>query len=178
MGRAGPWVLAAAVAVAVVFALWSNPRGPDPVGRGAPAPEFSLPRVPGGEVLALDQWRGRTVLLNFWATWCAPCEAEMPSMQRLYRSLAPEGLELVAVSVDESDQAVERFLQRLGLDFTVLWDPERRVSDLYQAYRFPETLLIDASGTVVERYVGPREWDAPEYAERIRQLLSARAGSG
>ena len=172
--RAGYGVLAAAMAVAVGFALWTLPGTPEGVGRGSPAPDFSLPRVPEGGELALRDLRGQTVLLNFWATWCAPCEAEMPAMQRLYRRLASEGLVLLAVSVDESDEAVERFRERLGLDFPIVWDPERRVSDLYQTFRYPETLLIDANGTVVERYVGPKEWDSPEYEARIRRLLDAR----
>jgi len=175
MGRTGPWVLAAAVAAAVGFALLTGPRGPEPVGRGSDAPDFRLPRVPGGEPLALEDLRGRAVLLNFWATWCAPCEAEMPAMQRLNRRLEPEGLTLVAVSVDESEEAVERFRQRLGLEFPIVWDPEREVSERYQTYKYPETLLIDREGRVVERYVGPREWDAPDYEARIRRLLGAGA---
>ena len=175
MGRAGPWVLGVAVATAVIFALWSNPRGPAPLGRGAQAPDFALPRLPGAEPLALQELRGRVVLLNFWATWCGPCEAEMPAMQRLHAKLAPQGLSLLGVSVDESDEAVERFRERLGLDFTLLWDPERRVSELYQTFRYPETFLIDGDGQVVERYVGPREWDAPEYEARIRRLLEGES---
>lgn len=95
-------------------------------------------------------------------------------MQRLHAALGGEGLVLVAVSVDEQRDDVLRFRERLGLDFSLLWDPERRVSNLYQAYRFPETLLIDRDGAIVERYVGPRDWDAPLYQARIRRLLAPR----
>jgi peroxiredoxin len=171
VSRAGPWLLAAAIGAAVGFALWQGSSVPDPVDRGARAPDFVLPRIGGDGELALDDLRGRVVLLNFWATWCKPCEEEMPAMQRLQSALAAEGLALVAVSVDEEREPVEAFRTRLGLDFTLLWDPGQRVSRLYQAYRFPETLLIDRDGRVVERYIGPRDWDAPLYVERIRRLL-------
>jgi len=170
--RTGSWLLVAAVAAAVLFALWTRQSVPDSIGRGSVAPGFSLPRLPaGGAEISLASLRGHVVLLNFWATWCKPCEEEMPAMQRLQSALAAEGLALVAVSVDEEREPVEAFRTRLGLDFTLLWDPEQRVSRLYQAYRFPETLLIDRDGRVVERYIGPRDWDAPLYVERIRRLL-------
>ena len=172
MSRIGPGLLAAAIGAAIVFALWQGSSVPDPVDRGARAPDFSLPRIAAPDELALADLRGRVVLLNFWATWCKPCEDEMPAMQRLASALGGEGLELVAVSVDEQREPVERFRERLGLDFTLLWDPAQRVSRLYQAYRFPETLLIDRDGRVVERYIGPRDWDAPLYVERIRRLLA------
>ncbi len=172
MERLGPALIAAAVGLAVAFALWSGSSVPEPVDRGGRAPDFALPRVPSGETLRLADLRGRVVLLNFWATWCKPCEEEMPAMQRLHAALADEGLELVAVSVDDEREAPARFAERLGLGFPILWDPEREVSGLYQASRFPETLLIDRDGEIVERYVGPREWDALLYQERLRKLLA------
>ena len=172
MSRIGPGLLAAAIVAAIVFALWQGSSVPDPIDRGARAPDFALARLDGSGELRLHDLRRRVVLLNFWATWCKPCEEEMPAMQRLATALGGEGLELVAVSVDEEREPVERFRERLGLGFTLLWDPDQRVARLYQAYRFPETLLIDRDGRVVERYIGPRDWDAPLYVERIRRLLA------
>lgn len=170
--RGGAGLLAAAIAVAVFLALWSRQTVPAPIGRGTVAPAFELPRVPeAGPPLALADLRGQVVLLNFWATWCKPCEDEMPAMQRLYDALAREGLELVAVSTDEGSAEVEEFVARLGLRFPILWDPSKATAEAYQAYRFPETLLIDRDGVVVERYIGPREWDSPLYVQRIRRLL-------
>jgi peroxiredoxin len=171
--RGGAGLLAAAIAVAVFLALWSRQTVPDPIGRGSVAPAFELPRVPEtGAPIALDDLRGQVVLLNFWATWCKPCEEEMPAMQRLHEALADEGLALIAVSTDEESALVEEFVSRLGLRFPILWDPSKKTAEAYQAYRFPETLLIDREGVVVERYIGPREWDSPLYVERIRRLLA------
>jgi peroxiredoxin len=172
--RAGAWVIAAVVAVAVGFAVWTGSSVSGPVGRGSTAPGFALPRIPGPGQLALADLRGEVVLLNFWATWCEPCEREMPAMQRLHERLAPAGLHLVAVSVDDAKETADRFRERFALTFEVLWDPDKRVSDAYQTYRYPETLLIGRDGVVVERYVGPRDWDSPLYEARIRRLLEAR----
>ena len=172
--RTGSWVLAAVVVAAIGFALWTSSSVSDPVGRGSAAPAFALPERPGSGEISLASLRGQVVLLNFWATWCEPCEREMPAMERLHEKLGPEGLRLIAVSVDESSDPIDRFRERFGLTFPILWDPEKRVSDAYQTYRYPETLLIGRDGIVVERYVGPREWDSPLYEARLRRLLQGK----
>jgi cytochrome c biogenesis protein CcmG/thiol:disulfide interchange protein DsbE len=141
------------------------------VARGLEAPAFSLPALATGKTVSLADQRGQVVLLNFWATWCKPCEDEMPAMDRLYRALAPEGFEMLAVSVDEERDVVEKFRQRLGVAFPILLDPGQDVSRRYQTTGFPESLLIDRSGVIVERYIGPRDWDHATYAKRIRKLL-------
>ena len=145
-----------------------------PISRGVEAPAFDLPVLGATGRVSLDQYRGRVILLNFWATWCKPCEDEMPAMDRLYRSLATEGFELLAVSVDEETEPVEIFRQRLGVSFPILMDPTQEISRLYQTTGFPESLLIDGDGMIVERYIGPRDWDHSTYAKRIRKLLAAR----
>jgi peroxiredoxin len=172
--RTGSWVLAAVVVVAIGFAIWTSSSVPDPVHRGSRAPAFALKKVPGPDELSLADLRGQVVLLNFWATWCEPCEREMPEMERLYERLRPEGLRLVAVSVDDTEAVVEEFRQRFGLTFDLLWDPDKRVSDAYQAWKYPETLLLDRDGVVVERYIGPRDWDSPLYEARLRRLLEGK----
>ena len=166
----GPWAVGVAVAIAAVFALLGAPETQAPLGRGAAAPDFSLPKLGGGSV-AFEELRGQVVLVNFWATWCKPCEDEMPAMETLYRELREEGLELLAISVDEDAAVVEEFGQRLGLSFPLLLDPDKRAAEAYQTYRFPESFLVDRNGVVVERYIGPKEWDARAYMERIRRLL-------
>jgi len=174
----GRWLIGAAVVAAGLYALlWGGAASP-PVGRGTPAPAFSLERLDTGGELSLAQLSGRVVLINFWATWCKPCEDEMPAMQRLYRSLEGSGFELLAISVDEDPGEVRRFRERLGLSFPILWDPDREVAGAYQTFRFPETLLVGPDGVVVERYVGEKDWDARAYVERIRRLLASGVPSG
>lgn len=94
-------------------------------------------------------------------------------MQRLHASLAPRGFELVAISVDDDAGAVARFRDRLGLRFPILLDPGREAAGAYQSLRYPESFLVDRQGTLVARYIGERDWEAPEYVRRIEQLLDA-----
>jgi thiol-disulfide isomerase/thioredoxin len=176
-------VLAAA---ALWFVLGSEDAAA-PVVRGAAAPGFSLARfVPPaptvapsdtsasastGGPLSLGELAGRVVLVNFWATWCEPCEEELPAMQRLYQRLPRDRFELVAISIDEEPEKIGAFVERYALTFPILVDPGKRVATAYQTMGVPESLLVDPEGRVVERYVGPREWDAPEYVARIEALL-------
>ena len=171
-GRLGPWLVAAAMASAALFAVLMDPSAPEPLGRGSQAPPFALQQLGGGQV-SLDELRGRVVLLNFWATWCKPCEDEMPAMERVYRELAPEGFELMAVSVDDGIEEVRRFQARLGLSFPILHDPDKDAALRYQSFRYPESFLVDRDGTLVARFIGPREWDTPVYRDRIRRLVEA-----
>ena len=99
----------------------------------------------------------------------------MPAMERLYQSLRGQDFELLAVSVDVGDAGgASAFRDRLGLSFPILRDPDRAVANRYQSLRFPESWLVGRDGTLVARFIGPREWDAPEYAGRVRELVAAR----
>ncbi len=176
--RLGSWLIAAGVAAAALAALLTSPSAPDPVGRGSPAPAFRLPRLDGAGAVSLAELGGKVVLLNFWATWCKPCEDEMPAMQRLYRALGGGDFELLAVSVDDDPEDVRAFAERLELGFPILLDPDEEVARAYQTYRYPETLLIGPDGLVVERFVGPREWDAAPYLARIQRMLDGSPDGG
>jgi peroxiredoxin len=145
--------------------------GSDPVERGSPAPGFSLPALEGGEV-SLTSLKGQVVLINFWATWCKPCEEEMPAMERLYGEHRGAGFELLAISVGETPEVVRPFRDRLGLSFPILLDRDKSVARSYQTFRFPESYLIGRDGRVVERYVGPRQWDHAAYVDRVGRLLA------
>ena len=168
--RLGVWVLAVGIAAGAIWVITQGERPPPPIAAGIEAPGFSLPKL-DGETVALEDLRGQVVLVNFWATWCKPCEDEMPAMERLYQQLAPEGFEMLAVSVDDGPEPVREFQERLALSFPILLDPEKSVAETYQAFRFPETVLVARDGTLAARYIGPREWDDPAYVERIRRLL-------
>jgi peroxiredoxin len=163
-------------AAAIVFALLmlAQPT-PDPIRAGQMAPGFDLPLLDGGSV-SLEKLRGRIVLVNFWATWCKPCEDEMPAMQRLHTALAGSDFELVAVSTDASRDDVAKFRDRLGLTFPIALDPGKQVSESYQSYRYPESYLIDREGRILSRYIGPRDWDSDLYVERIRRVITGTGG--
>ena len=133
---------------------------------GDDAPEFELA---GGVRLA--DYRGKLVLLNFWATWCPPCVAEVPSLNALYKQFREDGLVVLAVSVDTEEEAYRRFLDRFGVTFPTVLDPERRVSSRYGTMKYPESYLIDRQGTVIQKYVGPEDWERPEIVNYIRSLL-------
>jgi len=164
--------IAAALLAGVVGALlWLGDGGQDPVERGSVAPDFALPKLDAEATVRLSDLRGRVVLVNFWASWCKPCEDEMPAMERLYETQHPQGFELLAVSVGEAPDEVRAFRDRLGLSFPILLDADKTVSHGWQTFRFPESYLIGRDGVVVERYVGPRQWDHEDYVERIGRLL-------
>jgi peroxiredoxin len=171
--RPGVVVVAALIAAGALWALWSADSVAPPLEAGSPAPDFSLTPLGGGEPVTLESLRGRVVLVNFWATWCKPCEEEMPAMERLYETLRDPGFELLAVSVDDGDAEVQAFQQRLGLTFPIFRDPDKRVSRRFQSLRYPESWLIRPDGVIAGRFIGPRDWDAPEYAQSIRSLLAA-----
>ena len=167
--------MAALAAAAALAAVLASQRAPAPLGEGVPAPALALPRLGDGQVVKLADLRGHPVLVNFWATWCKPCEDEMPAMERAYQALRAEGFELLAVSVDVGDDEVSAFRDRLGLSFPILRDPDRREATRWQSLRFPESWLVGPDGRIAARFIGPREWDAQEYEARIRALLPAAA---
>lgn len=163
--------------MAVAFGLiLRGDAGAPPIVRGSPAPGFELPRLGmGGDesILSLSELGERVVMVNFWATWCEPCEREMPAMERLYALLPRSEFELVAIAIDETESDVEAFQAEYGLSFPILFDADQSTYRAYQTMGVPETLLIGRDGRIIERYVGPREWDEPAYVERIRQAVGA-----
>ncbi|HBZ71806.1 MAG TPA: TlpA family protein disulfide reductase [Deltaproteobacteria bacterium] len=169
-GRSAVTLIAIAVVVGALFALFAE-RTPEPIGPGHPAPLFSLPSLSDNKPVALETLRGRVVLLHFWATWCKPCEEEMPALERLRHSLDSDRFALLTVSADEDRSQVESYRDRLKLSLPILLDPSHEVSRAYQTYRYPESFLLDREGKVVSRFVGPREWDSEIYVDRIRELL-------
>ena len=139
--------------------------------RRQPAPDFLLPDLAGNEV-RLSDYRGRVVLLNFWATWCAPCRIEIPSMQRLYQTMDGGDFELLAVSADGTSPPVARFVRQYDVGFPVLLDHGFAVASHFGVAVLPVSLLIDREGRVAYRIEGAREWDGPEAIAAIRGLIS------
>ncbi|VAW89280.1 hypothetical protein MNBD_GAMMA18-1752 [hydrothermal vent metagenome] len=135
------------------------------------APTFTLQDL-AGEKQPLAQWRGKLIMLNFWATWCGPCRAEMPGMERLWQRYRDEGLVVIAVSVDEGmARRVAKFIEILKLSYPILLDVEGIVSDRYQVSALPHSFLIDGDGKLIASVVGEQEWDSPEAYALIESLL-------
>ena len=146
-----------------------------PVGVGSKAPTFKAVNVVTGDSVTLDRYKGQIVILNIWATWCEPCRIEMPSMQRLHDALGPEGLKIVAISVDVDDaQAVKAFRRELGLTFDVLQDRTRAIERAYQTSAVPETFVLDRHGVIVKKIIGPHEWDSLIEQGLVKRLLAER----
>ena len=150
-----------------------NQFGKPLLGKGVPAPNFTFPGLDGKKV-SLADYKGKVVLLNIWATWCAPCVAEMPSMEKLYQELKNEDFEILAVSVDESGaEAVNPFMKKHKLDFPVLLDTKGDIKTLYQATGIPESFIIDKDGIIVEKIIGPRDWAASGAIRFFRNLIQS-----
>ena len=140
---------------------------------GDEAPNFILKDLEGFQV-ALDQFRGKVVLLNFWATWCGPCRIEMPAMEQLYRSFSRKDFEILAVSTDAQGTAVTRPFQReMGFTFPVLHDADFRIGIRYGARTLPMTFLIDPQGIIRKRIFGARDWNTPEGRRLVQSLMGA-----
>jgi peroxiredoxin len=143
-----------------------------PVAVGSEAPNFQAVDISTGESVMLTDYRGEVVLLNIWATWCPPCREEMPSMERLFEELGPQGLHIVAVSVDAGDvDVVREFVEEFQLTFDILHDPSGDIETTYQTTGLPETFIIDQHGVIVKKYIGAVEWDEPAQQAMIRRLI-------
>ena len=155
----------------------SAPEGPfaqdfSPLEPPVPAPQEAFQDL-AGEAVRLADFAGGAVLLNFWATWCPPCIHEMPSLDRLQAALEPEGLTVIAVSIDRGGQkTVAPFLKRLGLEHVSIYlDPKSKLARAFGISGLPVTYLIDAEGRVLRSLTGPAEWDSEEAVALIRHHL-------
>jgi peroxiredoxin len=125
------------------------------------AADFTL-RDLDGQLHKLSDYRGKVVFLNFWATWCPPCRAEIPSMERLNEVLSSKDFVMIAVNVDENIKDLEAFVKETPHSFTVLSDADGKIQNLYKVFKFPETFVIDRQGRIAEHIVGARDWSSTE----------------
>jgi peroxiredoxin len=138
------------------------------------APSFELRNL-NGEKIALTDYRGKIVLLNFWSTLCVPCTAEMPSLNKLHLTLVDKGFQVLAVSIDTSEKPVKMFVEEKKIVFPVIMDNDKAVFfDDFAGPSLPASYLIDRNGIIIETFSGPRVWDSPDMRSRISKLLDKR----
>lgn len=131
-----------------------------------PAPDFSI--ADGTSSIQLNKYRGKVVLLNFWATWCPPCLEETPSLLEFHRQ-HPE-YPILAVSVDEDEGAYRRFLFQRHFDLITVRDPEETVAHKYGVTGWPETFVIDRQGRIRRRFISAQDWTDPQIIRYLKTL--------
>jgi thiol-disulfide isomerase/thioredoxin len=170
------------IALALLFAgkrILGNELSP--LGPGSEAPNFTaltLDSIPQSK--SLDAYKGDVILVNIWATWCLPCRAEMPSIEQLHQTLAPRGLKVIGVSVDDpgTEAQIRDFLKQYKVTFENLHDPkgqEGKVSELYQTTGYPETVIIGRDGIIRKKLIGASNWNSPENRGLVERLLAEKA---
>jgi peroxiredoxin len=140
-----------------------------PLPGGVPAPDFALPDI-HGKLHRLSDYRGRPVIVNFWATWCPPCREEIPSMNRAWRELSTAGIMILAVDVGEDADTVFVFTADYPAEFPLLLDVSGEVVGRWPVKGLPTSYVIAPDGTLAYRAIGGRAWDDPDLLERIKRL--------
>jgi cytochrome c biogenesis protein CcmG/thiol:disulfide interchange protein DsbE len=155
--------------LALVGVIYHSVREPM-VAAGDQAPDFTLTTDQGAKITPTS-FPGKVLVLNFWATWCAPCVEELPSLAQFQRQFANSGVVVVGVSTDRNEVAYRKFLQRFRVPFQTARDPEADIAASYGTYKFPETYIIGRDGKVLQKIVGPQDWMTPQVMSSIKGYL-------
>jgi len=145
----------------------------DHASRAAP-PHFSGSTIDSRRV-SMGDLRGKVVLMNFWASWCAECRPELPVLERLHRELAPQGFAVIGINAREGSEAIRRYASELGLTFPLVLDRDGKINALYGVVGLPTTFLVGRDGRAVALAVGPREWASTPARALIQALLAEPA---
>lgn len=160
-------VVAAALASLVVLV---SPFYAHSAGVGDKVPAFSMKDIKGNTV-TLDSLNGKVVFLDFWATWCGPCKEELPALDAIYQKYAKDGLEIVAVSVDKSEENVAEFLAKKPVSFTVLTDKTGKLASSFSLVGMPTAFIIGKDGVIVHKHAGFSKSFLSVYEKEIVELL-------
>lgn len=173
------WTVVAAIVAVAGIAVWLGVvfLGDQfaPVTVGSRAPNFHAVTMDAPPaVRTLADFRGSVTLINVWATWCAPCEAEMPALQRVYTEYKDKGLRIAAVSVDVPgmEKAIRGFAQRFGLTFDVLYDSQQGITRSYMTTGYPESFVVGKDGTIRFHQIGPIDRDTLQLHALLDRLLA------
>jgi len=135
--------------------------------------DFTLPLLDGSSA-SLSSYKGKVVILNFWATWCPPCRSEMPSMETLYKRFKDQGLEILAVDIGENLNTVQQFIKTKNYTFPVMLDSKSQISGIYGIEAIPTTFIIDRDGKIIGRVTGSIHWDTAQVFSAFEALLKSR----
>jgi len=141
-------------------------RGSHPAQTGKVAPDFTV--SDGTSTVHLASYRGKVVLLNFWATWCEPCVIELPSLLQLHHQMP--NLVILAVSIDDDPAAYSNFIVQHHVDLITVRDPSQSAASLFHTDMWPETYVIDRKGIIRSKFVGPQDWTSPEILNFLKSL--------
>ncbi len=153
------------LAVSVILAACNSGSRPPRINK--PAPDFTVKDA--DRTLSLSQYKGKPVLLNFWATWCAPCVEEMPSLVQLQQKMQGR-VTVIAVSVDVDNDAYHHFLKANGINLLTVRDGDQKSSALYGTFKYPETYAIDSKGVIRRKFIGAVNWNDPEIQSYLSGL--------
>ena len=128
-------------------------------------------KLPDEKTVNLKDYRGRFILLNFWATWCSPCLKEMPDFEKAYQQMGQEKLIVLAVGMGEDTKKISKFAEKYGFTFPMVADPKLEITNLYGVKNIPVTYLIDPEGVVLGRALGIRDWANPDLLAFIKSRL-------
>jgi len=140
------------------------------VDPNSPAPDFTL-NGQSGKPVALDQFKGQVVMLNFWASWCGPCRQEFPLLDDIYKKYSKLGFTMIGVNVEPDSKAANDWLKQTPVTFPILYDTDSKVSKLYGVAGMPSTVIVDRKGTVRMIHRGYKPGDEQEYLSNIRTLV-------
>jgi peroxiredoxin len=159
----------AAMLCLFVAALYTTLRDTT-VKVGDSAPDFSI-RADNGKVITPRDFGGKLLILNFWASWCAPCVYEAPSLNELERQLGPRGLVVLGVSQDESEAGYKKFLEKFQVSFPTARQPDETIKHLYGTIQIPESYIINQKGKVIEKVVSEVDWTSGAMVQYLSSQL-------
>ncbi len=139
---------------------------------GSKVPAFTLKSADGTGTWSIEKNNGSLLIINFWATWCPSCREEMPSMQRFYKTFNGNGLKMITVLYRDNPFSALSFMKEMRYDFPVFIDPEYKAAQIFGLTGVPETYIIAKNGILLNRIIGPFDWDSPDFKEYIKGLLS------
>jgi cytochrome c biogenesis protein CcmG, thiol:disulfide interchange protein DsbE len=142
--------------------------GSRPPHVGAAARDFTV--QDSDRKVTLNQFRGQVVVLNFWATWCTPCQQELPSLIAMQDRTRSNGVVVLGVSIDVDPDAYHRFLKVRSVNFLTVRDPEQKIATIYGTSGWPETYVIDREGVMRRKFIGPVDWTSPEVMDFLTKL--------